>query len=175
MNRLVMSVAAAGLLATMACGRDSSKASAGDRRETAALSPIDGCTLLTKQEAEAIAGRPLGEPAKGGSGECHYGKEGSFPEIILAPLMMAFGSKEEFRAFVEKDTRDLNERMKEGLKNTGMAVKEVTVDPVAGVGDAAFYVEPSLVVLQHGRALNIIAADRKHAVAVAAKALPRFQ
>jgi hypothetical protein len=176
MNRLLIPVAAAGVLATMACGGDSSKASAAGRpRETAALSPIDACTLLTKEEAEAITGRPLGAPAKGGSGECHYGKEGSFPEIILAPVMLAFGSKEEFHAFVAKDTKNLNDRMKEGLKNTGMTVKEVTVDPVAGVGDAAFYVEPSLVVLKHGRVLNIVAADRKQAVAVAARAIPRFQ
>jgi hypothetical protein len=43
------------------------------------------------------------------------------------------------------------------------------------VGESAYFVDPSLVVFKKGKVLNIIAADRKQAVAVAAKALPRFE
>jgi hypothetical protein len=90
-------------------------------------------------------------------------------------MMLGFPSKEEFHAFVVKDTDEMNARMKEGLKNTGATVKETAVDPVPQVGDAAYYVDPSLLVLSHGRVLNITAADRRQAVAVAAKVLPRFE
>jgi len=69
----------------------------------------------------------------------------------------------------------MNERMKENLKGTGAIVKETTVEPVPQVGDAGYYVEPSLLVLRHGRVLSITAADRSRAVAVAAKAVPRLE
>ena len=65
----------------------------------------------------------------------------------------------------------MNARIKKSL---GDAVKPTTVDPVPDVGDAAYYVDPTLVVLKNGRLLSIAAADRKQAVAVAAKAEPRF-
>jgi hypothetical protein len=52
--------------------------------------------------------------------------------------------------------------------------KETTVDPVPEVGSPAYYGDPTLVVLKDGRALNILAEDRSQAVAVAAKAVPRF-
>jgi hypothetical protein len=53
-------------------------------------------------------------------------------------------------------------------------VKPTTVDPVPEVGQPAYYVDPTLVVLKGGRVLSIVAADRKQATAVAAKAVPRF-
>jgi hypothetical protein len=86
-------------------------------------------------------------------------------------LPVGFGSKEEFHAFVVKDTEQMNARIK---KDLGDAVKPTTVDPVPGVGEAAYYVDPTLVVLKNGRVLSIAAADRKQAVAVAAKVEPRF-
>jgi hypothetical protein len=140
----------------------------------ATATPPDPCALLTKAEAEAIVGQPLPPPSPGGSGECHYGEEGSSAEIVVYPMLLAFKSKEAFHAFVVKDTEEMNARMKENLKSTGATVKETTVDPVPGVGESAYYVSPSLVVFTHGRVLNITAADRKQAVAVAAKVLPRF-
>jgi hypothetical protein len=139
-----------------------------------AATPPDPCALLTKAEAEAIVGQPLPPPSPGGSGECHYGEEGSSAEIIVYPMPLAFKSKEAFHAFVVKDTEEMNARVKEGLKGTGATAQETTVDPVPGVGESAYYVSPSLIVFTHGRVLNITAADRKQAVAVAAKVLPRF-
>ena len=47
--------------------------------------------------------------------------------------------------------------------------------PVPAVGDAAYFVDPTLIVLKQGRVLNIMAADRAQAVAVAGKVLPRFE
>jgi hypothetical protein len=178
MTRLSIPAVAAGFLAMLACA-DSPKGSAQEQpRATAdrkAYAPVDACTLLTQAEAEAITGKSIGAPTKGGSGECHYGEEGSSHEIIVYPMMLGFDSKEAFHAFVVKDTEEMNARMKEGLKGTGATVKETAVEPVSQVGDAAYYVEPSLVVLSQGRVLNIVAADRKQAVAVAAKVLPRFE
>ena len=133
------------------------------------------CALLTQAEAEQILGTRIGPPTKGGSGECHYGEEGSSAEIIVYPMMLGFRTKEEFHAFVVQDTEAMNARIKESLKNTGATVKETAVEPVSGVGDAAYYVEPSLVILSHGRVLNITAGSREQAVAVAAKVVPRFK
>jgi hypothetical protein len=135
----------------------------------------DACALLTRTEAEAILGQPIGAPAKGGSGECHYGEAGSSAEIVVYPMMLGFKSKDEFHAFVAKDTEEMNARMKESMKNTGATVKETAVEPVSQVGDAAYYVDPSLIVLARGRVLNITAGNREQAVAVAEKVLPRFK
>lgn len=178
MTRLSIPAVAAGLLAALAC-TDSPKGSAQEQpRATAdsrhAYAPVDACALLTRAEAEAITGQSIGDPTKGGSGECHYGEEGSSAEIIVYPMMLAFRSKDEFHAFVVKDTEEMNARMKENLKGMGATVKETTVDPAPEVGEPAYYVSPSLLVLKHSRVLNIVAADRKQAVAVAAKVLPRF-
>ncbi len=139
------------------------------------LSNPDPCALLTQAEAEKILGTSISPPTKGGSGECHYGEEGSSSEIVVYPMMLGFRSKEEFHAFVVKDTKEMNERMKEGMKKTGATVKETAVEPVSGVGDDAYYVEPSLLVLSRGRVLNITAGNRDQAVAVAGKVLPRFK
>jgi hypothetical protein len=129
--------------------------------------PPDPCALLTQAEAEQIIGSKIGSPAKGGSGECHYGEAGSSAEIVVYPMMLGFRSKEEFHAFVVKDTEDMNAQR-------GPAATKVSVEPVSGVGDAAYYAEPSLLVLSHGRVLNIIAGDRDKAMKVAGKVLPRF-
>jgi hypothetical protein len=170
---------AAGLLVALACGdsrKDSARASAPEAvKPPKAFAQTDACALLTKAEAEAILGQPIGNPTKGGSGECHYGEEGGSAEIVVYPMMLGFPSKEEFHAFVVKDTEEMNARMKEGMKGTGVTVKETAVEPVPQLGDAAYYVDPSLVVLSHGRVLNITAADRRQAVAVAGKVLPRFE
>ena len=140
----------------------------------APITPPDPCALLTKAEAEAIIGKTIMPPTVGGSGECHYGEPGEADEIVVYPMPLGFKTKEEFHAYIVKDTDEMNARMKENLKNTGAKVKETTVDPVPGVGEAAYYVDPSLIVFRGNRVLNIIAADRKRAVAVAAKVLPRF-
>jgi len=137
--------------------------------------PPDPCALLTQAEAEEIIGSKIGSPTKGGSGECHYGEEGSSAEIVVYPMMLGFRSKEEFHAFVVKDTEEMNARVKESLKSSGATAKETAVEPVAGVGDAAYFVEPSLLVLSHNRVLNITAAGRDQAVAVARKVVPRFK
>ena len=135
----------------------------------------DACALLTKAEAEAILGKSIPPPSKGGSGECHYGDPGGADEIVVYPMMLAFKSNEEFHAFVVKDTKELNERTKENLKGTGATVKEIAVEPVPQVGDAAYYVDTSLLVLRNGRVLSITAADKDQAVAVAGKVVPRLQ
>lgn len=137
--------------------------------------PPDPCALLTKAEAEAILGKSIPAPSKGGSGECHYGDPGAAVEIVVYPMMLAFKSNEEFHAFVVQDTKELNERTKENLKGTGATVKEIAVEPVPQVGDAAYYVEPSLLVLRKGRVLSITAADKDQAVTVAGKVVPRLQ
>jgi hypothetical protein len=140
----------------------------------ASSGPLDPCGLLTKAEAEAILGKSIPAPTKGGSGECHYGDPGDAVEIVVYPMMLAFKSKEEFHAFVVQDTKDMNERMKKNLKGTGATVKETAVEPVPGVGDAAYYVDPSLLVLRNGKVLNITAADKNQAVTVAGKVVPRL-
>jgi hypothetical protein len=65
----------------------------------------------------------------------------------------------------------MNARIK---KQLGDAYKPTTVDQVPEGGQPAYYVDPQLVILKDGRVLGIVAADRKRATAVAAKAVPRF-
>ena len=139
-------------------------------------SPLAGpCDLVTQAEAEAILGQPIAAPAPGGSGECHYATKDGMTDIIVYLMPLEFRSKEEFHAFVVKDTEDMNARIRKSMEKTGATVKETTVDPVPAVGDAAYFVDPTLIVLKQGRVLNIMAADRAQAVAVAGKVLPRFE
>lgn len=177
MTKLSIPLVTAGVLASLACS-DSPKTSAQEQRRTTAgkqsYAPVDACALLTKAEAEAIVGQSIGEPTKGGSGECHYGEEGSSAEIIVYPMMLAFESNEAFHAFVVQDTKEMNARINENLKSTGATVKETAVEPVPQVGDAAYYVDPSLLVLRRGRVLSITTGSRNQALAVAAKVVPRF-
>ena len=179
MSTLLLHGIAAGLLLGVACG-DAGKETAQAGRPDAGAAPksvaqADACALVTKAEAEAILGQSIGEPAKGGSGECHYGAAGGGAEIVVYPMTLGFGSKEEFHAFVKEDTEAMDARTQKGLKKMGVTIKPTAVEEVPQVGDAAYYVDPSLIVLSHGRVLNITAADRRQAVAVAGKALPRFQ
>ena len=165
--------AAAGLALVLACGD-----SGGERGATAQESgrrpppaPVDVCGLLTQEEATAILGTPSAAPEQGSGSSCTFAAQSGRGDIMLQMLSRGFGSKEEFHAFVVKDTERMNARIKKSL---GDAVKPTTVDPVPDVGDAAYYVDPTLVILKNGRVLSIAAADRKQAVAVAAKAEPRF-
>lgn len=141
---------------------------------TAALqtAPVEMCALLTQEEAGAILGAAVAAPEKGSGGSCIYAPQsGRGADIMIHKLPMTFASEEEFHAFVVKDTERMNERLKKSL---GDAVKPSTVDPVPEVGKPAYYVDPALVILKDGRVLSIVAGDRAQAVAVAAKAIPRF-
>jgi hypothetical protein len=57
----------------------------------------------------------------------------------------------------------------------GATATETAVEPVPEAGAPAYYVDPSLLIFKDGRVLNVIAADRRQAVAVAAKALVRLE
>jgi hypothetical protein len=169
---------AAGLAVALAWG-DSGKDVAAARApqssaQRPARAPIDPCALLTQAEAEAILGKPIAAPEQGSGSQCSYTAQTGSGDIMLHVLPLEFGSKEEFHAFLVKDTEAMNARLKKSFKNTGAAPKETAVEPVPEVGSPAYYVDPTLVVFKEGRVLSILAADRKQAVAVAAKALPRF-
>jgi hypothetical protein len=92
-------------------------------------------------------------------------------DIMIHMLPLTFASEKEFHAFLVEDTEKTNARIK---KQLGDAFKPATVDPAPEVGQPAYYVDPQLVILKDGRVLGIVAADRKQATAVAAKAVPRF-
>jgi hypothetical protein len=137
----------------------------------AGVDRADPCALLTQAEAAAILGTPAAAPQKGSESTCTYAAQSGRGEIMLHLLPLTFGSKEEFHAFLVEDTEQTNERLKKSL---GDAVKPTKVEPVPDVGESAYYVDPTLIVLKEGRVLSILAADRKQAVEVAAKAVPRF-
>jgi hypothetical protein len=59
-------------------------------------------------------------------------------------------------------------------KSLGDAVRKTEVEPVPEAGRGAYFVDPTLVVFKDGRVLSILAADRKQAVEVARRAVPRF-
>jgi hypothetical protein len=161
---------AAGLVLVLAWGASGAEPAAA--LQASAGPPADVCTLLTQEEAAAILGAPVGTPEKGSSNVCTYAPQsGRGADIMIHNLPVTFGSEEEFHAFLVDDTEKMNARLK---KDLGDAVKPTTVDPAPEVGKSAYYVDPTLVILKDGRVLSIVAADRKQAVAVAAKAVPRF-
>ena len=126
---------------------------------------------LTQEEAAAILGSAVETPQGSGS-TCSYAKQsGMGDDIMIHRLPLTFESEEEFHAFLVEDTEKTNARIK---KQLGDAFKPGTVDPAPEVGQPAYYVDPQLVILKGGRVLGIVAADRKQATAVAAKAVPRF-
>ena len=177
MTTILLYGVAAGLTLALACGDSEKEVAAAPPQSAAkraARAPIDLCGLLTQAEAEAILGKPIGEPDKGSGSTCTYAARAGSGEIMLHVLPLEFGSKAEFHAFLVKDTEEMNARLKESFKNTGAAPKETAVEPVPEVGSPAYYVDPTLVILKDGRVLSILAADRRQAVGVAAKALPRF-
>jgi hypothetical protein len=134
------------------------------------------CDLLTQAEAEVILGQPIAAPSPGGSGECHYATKDGMADLIVYLMPLQFSSKEEFHAFVVKDTDAMNARIKKSMEKTGATVKETTVDPAPEVEAPAYYVDPSLLVLtKSGQVLNIVADGRPQAVAVAGKALGRLR
>jgi hypothetical protein len=84
-----------------------------------------------------------------------------------------FDSEEKFHAFLVKEVKAADESLKKAMEGTGATFKETAVEPVPEVKAPAYYADPTLFVLKNGQLLGI-AASRPHAVAVAAKALPRF-
>jgi len=163
----------AGLALVLACGDSGTERAAATQAGTggAPPAPVDVCSLLTQEEATAILGTSSAAPQQSGPGTCAYTARSGRGEIMLHMLPLAFRSSDEFRAFLVKDTEQMNERMR---KAAGDALKPTTVEPAPEAGNAAYYVDPTLVVLKDGRVLSILAGDRKQAVAVAAKAVPRF-
>jgi hypothetical protein len=159
--------ATAGLALALTCA---ATLQAGAQRSPA--KPLDMCALLTQEEAASILGSAVAAPQQGAGGTCSYAKQSRMgDDIMIHMLPLMFGSEEEFHAFLVDDTEKMNARIK---KQLGDAVKPTTVDPVPEVGKSAYYVDPTLVILKDGRVLSIVAADRKQATAVAAKAVPRF-
>ncbi|HEY7634298.1 MAG TPA: hypothetical protein VH763_02025 [Gemmatimonadales bacterium] len=140
-------------------------------REHSTTSP-DLCSLLTEAEAETILSQKLEPPQPQKSGDCWYLREGGkdLPdvEVMLSVLPVHLRSEREFDDFVAEQVKSLNKAMKEA---GGM---EFQAQRVENVGAPAYFVDPGLYVLQGGRVL-VIAADRPKAVAIAAKALPRFK
>jgi hypothetical protein len=135
----------------------------------------DVCALLTEAEAEEILGKQLPAPQPQSTGDCWYTTEpGSMGEIILSVLPVQFKSKDAFHAFLLKETNETNARIKKAMEKSGVTVKETVVEPVPEVGAPAYYAEPGLFVLIGTQVLGIY-ATREQAVAVAAKAVPRFR
>jgi hypothetical protein len=140
--------------------------------QPAAAKPVDPCGLLTQEEAAALLGSAVAAPQKTSMSTCSYAKQsGMGDDIMINMLPLTFGSEKEFHAFLVEETEKTNARIEKSL---GDAFKPMTVDPAPEVGQPAYYVDPQLVVLKDGRVLGIVASDRKQAVAVAAKAVPRF-
>jgi hypothetical protein len=179
MTTLLIHSVAAGLMLALACGDAKGTADTLGRAKAAmpsptrgAATPADLCSLLTEEEAEAILGKKLEPPQRQKGGDCWYLREGGQDfgavELILSVLPTYLRSESEFDKFVAEQVKDLNENMKKA------GGQESTPQKVAEVGAPAYYIDPGLYVFQGGRVL-VIGTDRPKAVAIAAKALPRFK
>jgi hypothetical protein len=179
MPTLLIHSVAVGLMLALGCGDSKGTGATGDRAQTPAVNPATRtaapanlCSLLTKEEAEAILAKKLEPPQRQKGGDCWYLREGGNDfgdvELILSVLPTSLRSEREFDQFIAEQVKDLNENMRKagGTESTPQEVREV--------GAPAYYIDPSLFVFKEGRVLAI-AADRPKAVAIAAKALPRFK
>lgn len=180
MTSLLVHGIAAGLVLAWACGDSGKEAAAGGAdtspsRQIAATQPADLCALLTDAEGEAILGKQLGSPERQSSGDRWYSEApGSAPEIILHVLPVQFKSKEAFHAFLVKEVKETNANLKEAMEKAGATINETVVEPVPEVEAPAYHADPTQFVISGDRVLAIFAA-RPRAVAIAAKALPRFR
>lgn len=89
-------------------------------------------------------------------------------------LPVRFDSKEAFHAFLVKEHKAVDDKLKRAMEKSGATVQETVVEPAPEVGAPAYYADPSLFVLKDAMVLAIF-AERPQAVAVAAKALRRFK
>jgi hypothetical protein len=154
-SALLLAVCAALILA--ACGGDdgdkssasagvspsgSTSASVSPSQSASTASPISTptgtgggdlpCILITKQEAEQALGEPLGEPTSGAlAGTISCGFQPSPDRGVLISITKG-ASKEDFEANVKQ----------------GAELLHAQAQPVPGVGDEAFWLEPYLIVLK---------------------------
>jgi hypothetical protein len=179
MATLLIHSVAAGLMLALGCGDSKGTGATSDRAQAPPANPAtrtvttaDLCSLLTEEEAEAILAKKLEPPQRQKGGDCWYLREGGNDfgdvELILSVLPTHLRSASDFDKFIAEQVKDLNENMRKagGTESTPEKVREV--------GAPAYYIDPSLFVFNGGRVLAI-AAERPKAVAIAAKALPRFK
>ena len=149
-------------LLTAACGGSADQAPADQPAPAPPAAVATGqtmCALLTQGEAEAILGKAPAAPEPQSNGSCSY----SSGEIMIATLPREFGSASEFINFAQSEVKRTNERAK-------MAMMSYEVVPL---GEAAFYDGFSVHILRGRRVLTIV-ADKSRALAIAEKALPRW-
>jgi hypothetical protein len=179
MTTLLIHGVAAGLMLALGCGDSKGDSAAVGRAASAtpkpparAGAPPDLCSLLTAEEAEAILGKKLGQPQRQAGGDCWYLREGGTDigdaELILSVLPVQMKSEGEFDAFVAEQVKTINQQMKQA------GMKGYALERVGEVGAPAYYLDLGLYVLQ-GERILVIGTDRPKAVAIAAKALPRFK
>ena len=144
-SALLLAVCATLILA--ACGGDdgdkpSASASVSPSQSASTASPISTpagtgggdlpCILITKQEAEQALGEPLGEPQSGAlAGTISCGFQPSPDRGVLISITKG-ASKADFEANVKQ----------------GAELLHAQAQPVPGVGDEAFWLEPYLIVLK---------------------------
>ena len=149
-------------LLTAACGGSADQAPADQPATPPPAAAATGqamCGLLTQAEAEAILGKAPAAPEPQSNGSCSY----SSGEIMIATLPREFGSASEFINFAQSEVKRTNERAKMAMMSY----------EVVHLGDAAFYDGFSVHILRGRRVLTIV-ADKARALAIAEKALPRW-
>jgi hypothetical protein len=153
------------LLLLAACGGSSDRAPADQPATPPPAAPTTAgsgaamCALLTQSEAEAILGKSPVAPEPQPNGSCSYSRG----EVMIATLPREFGSAKEFTDFAQAEVKRTNDRAKMDM----MSYEKIPL------GDAAFYDGFSIHILRGRRALTIV-ADKSRALAIAEKALPRW-
>ena len=130
------------------------------------------CSLLTQAEAEAILGKSPAVPEPQPNGSCSY----SSGEILIATLPKEFGSAKEFTDFAQAKVslfEAFSYAQAEVKRTNERAKMDVMSFEAVALGDAAFYDGFSVHILRGRRVLTIV-ADKSRALAVAEKALPRW-
>jgi hypothetical protein len=141
----------------------------------AKFTPVDLCSLVTKEEAESVLGKRLAAPQKQGGGDCWYMREGGSDfgdvEFILSIIYppVKIESARDFDAFVAQQAAEMNDN----VKKQGINAAPFAVEPARDVGAPAYFIDPGLYVLKGNRILAVGLGGSK-GVAIAKIALARM-
>jgi len=177
---------AAALVLGYGCGKAGSESGSAPSADVAAapaaapaagakFTPVDLCSLVTKEEAESVLGKRLAAPQKQGGGDCWYMKEGGSDfgdvEFILSIIYppMKIQSARDFDTFVAQQAAQMNDN----VKQQGVNAAPFVAEPARDVGAPAYFIDPGLYVLKGNRILAVGLGGSK-GVAIAKIALARM-
>jgi hypothetical protein len=111
MNRTIVSVGAAALLAACTMAARAATPAAAPTAKAGGAAANAACALVTKAEAETILGGPLDELEGGVGDSCHYGHKPDKPYIFMTELRSG-----QTKATFDAETKNVAKAMRKPIK-----------------------------------------------------------